>query len=152
MKSSQVVIVVIALASRKHLNAVESTFLPNRTNLVSTIALSLISAFGGLLGFYTPRYIAKGKSYGSITPTQGLGARGVGNLLGMPIAIALGRRVVILVAALVLMIGAILCATGSSFEMHLVARVLLGFAAGQGESVVPMIIQVGGDLDVFGAY
>lgn len=64
--------------------------------------------------------------------------------MGMPIAISLGRRVVILVATLILLIGAILCATASSFESHLAARVMLGFAAGQSESVVPMIIQVSG--------
>jgi hypothetical protein len=62
--------------------------------------------------------------------------------MGMPIAISLGRRVVILVATFVLFLGAVLCATASSFESHLAARMLLGFAAGQSESVVPMIIQV----------
>jgi len=70
--------------------------------------------------------------------------------MGMPVALSLGRRVVILVATFVLLIGAILCATASSFESHLAARVVLGFAAGQSESVVPMVIQVSGDLNGIG--
>lgn len=68
--------------------------------------------------------------------------RGLGNLIGMPIAIAVGRRVVLLVATVLLLLGAILCATAKSFELHLAARILLGIAAGQSESVGPMIIQV----------
>lgn len=34
---------------------------------VATLSLSLVSGFAGLLGFYTPQYIAEGKSYAEIT-------------------------------------------------------------------------------------
>lgn len=34
---------------------------------VSTLGLSLISGFGGLLGFYIPVYEAAGKGYADIT-------------------------------------------------------------------------------------
>ena len=69
-------------------------------------------------------------------------ARGLGNLIGMPIAIAVGRRSVMLVATLVLLLGSILCATAKSLEWHLAARIIVGLAAGQAESVAPLIIQV----------
>jgi len=34
---------------------------------VSTVGLSLVSGFGGLLGFYIPGYVAIGKDYADIT-------------------------------------------------------------------------------------
>jgi hypothetical protein len=34
---------------------------------VSTLGLSLVSGFGGLLGFYIPEYAAAGKGYADIT-------------------------------------------------------------------------------------
>ena len=68
--------------------------------------------------------------------------RGVGNLVGMPVAIALGRRSVMLAATTILIIGAFLCAISTSLNMHMAARMLIGLAAGQSESVVPLIVQV----------
>jgi MFS family permease len=68
--------------------------------------------------------------------------RGLGNLIGMPLAIAVGRRSVMLTATLVLMIGSILCGLAKTLEWHLAARMILGLAAGQAESVAPLIIQV----------
>ncbi|OQD78874.1 hypothetical protein PENANT_c074G05115 [Penicillium antarcticum] len=66
---------------------------------------------------------------------------GIGNLIGMPIAIAVGRRIVLLGATAVMVIGAILCAFATNFDWHLGARMLIGFAAGQSEALVPMITQ-----------
>ena len=60
----------------------------------------------------------------------------------MPIAIALGRRSVILAATIVLIAGATLCAVSTTLRMHMAARMLIGLAAGQSESVVPLIVQV----------
>lgn len=68
--------------------------------------------------------------------------RGIGNLIGMPIAIAVGRRIVLLVATTIMLLGAILCAFATNFEWHLGARMLVGLAAGQSEALVPMITQV----------
>ena len=72
--------------------------------------------------------------------------RGLGNLIGMPIAIAVGRRSVMLVATLVLLLGSILCATASHWSGHLAARIIVGLAAGQAESVAPLIIQASSSL------
>ena len=68
--------------------------------------------------------------------------RGIGNLIGMPLAISVGRRIVMLVSTAILAVGAILCATEKSYEWHFGARILVGLAAGQSESIVPMITQV----------
>jgi hypothetical protein len=59
----------------------------------------------------------------------------------MPLAIAVGRRSVMLGATAILIVSAILCATAKNYEWHLASRMVLGLAAGQSESVVPMIIQ-----------
>jgi predicted MFS family arabinose efflux permease len=69
--------------------------------------------------------------------------RGIGNLLGMPIAYALGRRIVFLFSTAIIIVGSILSAKAETYEWHLEARMLLGIAAGQSEALVPMITQVG---------
>jgi predicted MFS family arabinose efflux permease len=67
---------------------------------------------------------------------------GVGCLLGMPLALAIGRRPVFLGALIVLIVGAILAAQAKDYKWHLGARMMLGFATGQSEALVPMMIQV----------
>ncbi|KAJ5930867.1 hypothetical protein N7466_006360 [Penicillium verhagenii] len=112
-------------------------------SLFSTVGLSLVSGFGGLLTLYIPAYTAAGKDYADITSlmTYPTLTMGIGNLIGMPIAIAVGRRIVLLVATGIMVIGAILCAYATNFDWHLGARMLIGLAAGQSEALVPMITQ-----------
>ncbi|KAM0559952.1 hypothetical protein ACHAPJ_003904 [Fusarium lateritium] len=112
-------------------------------SLFSTIGLALVSGFGGLLGFYIPAYSAVGKGYADIThlmtyPTLFMG---IGNLIGMPLGIAVGRRIVLLGATLVMIASAGLCAGATNYEWHLGGRIILGLAAGQSEALVPMITQ-----------
>ncbi|KAL4862696.1 hypothetical protein BDV12DRAFT_207056 [Aspergillus spectabilis] len=112
-------------------------------SIFSTLGLALVSGFGGLLGFFIPEYEAIGKGYDDIThlmtyPTLFMG---IGNLIGMPLAIGIGRRIVLLGSTVVLVVGAILCATQQNYEWHLWARNLVGLAAGQSEALVPMITQ-----------
>jgi MFS family permease len=59
----------------------------------------------------------------------------------MPLAIGVGRRVVFLGSTAVLVIGAALCAAAKSYEWLLACRMVIGLAAGQSESVVPMVSQ-----------
>jgi MFS family permease len=59
----------------------------------------------------------------------------------MPFALGVGRRVIILISTLVLVIGSVLCATAKNYEVHLAARCIVGLAAGQSEALVPMITQ-----------
>ena len=67
---------------------------------------------------------------------------GVGNLICMPLALAIGRRPVYLLSLLILIGSAVWAAYSKSYYEHLSARMLLGFAAGQSEALVPMMIQV----------
>lgn len=69
-------------------------------------------------------------------------SRGVGNLIGMPVAIAIGRRPVLLAATALMLASAGLCAGATNYDWHLAARMILGLAAGQSEALVPMITQV----------
>jgi predicted MFS family arabinose efflux permease len=65
---------------------------------------------------------------------------GIGNIIGMPLALAIGRRLVFLLSSVVLVISGILCATQKSYEWHLGARMLLGIAAGQSEDLCPLMV------------
>ncbi|KAL4863077.1 hypothetical protein BDV12DRAFT_206833 [Aspergillus spectabilis] len=112
-------------------------------SIFSTLGLALVSGFGGLLGFYIPGYEAIGKGYDDITHLMTYPSlfMGIGNLIGMPLAIGVGRRVVLLGSTVVLVIGAILCAVEQNYDWHLWARNVVGLAAGQSEALVPMITQ-----------
>lgn len=67
---------------------------------------------------------------------------GIGNLIAMPLAMAIGRRPVFLASALVLLCGSIWCAASTSLGSHIAGRNILSLAAGQSEALCPMIIQV----------
>ena len=70
----------------------------------------------------------------------------------MPLAIAVGRRIVLLSATAIMVVGAILCAYADNFDFHLGARMLIGIAAGQSEALVPMITQVSNDHQLQSAH
>lgn len=72
------------------------------------------------------------------TPTRN---RAIGNLIGMPIAIGIGRRSVLLGSSVVLVVAAALCAAAKSYEWQLGCHLILGLAAGQSETSVPLITQ-----------
>lgn len=59
----------------------------------------------------------------------------------MPLALAVGRRPVYLGSLLLLGVSAVWAAAAKNYNMHLGARMILGFAAGQSEALVPMMIQ-----------
>ncbi|KAI1060977.1 hypothetical protein LB507_010029 [Fusarium sp. FIESC RH6] len=123
----------------------KTVFIPTPTAdpRVLTIGLALVFGFGGLLDFYIPAYEAAGKGYADIThlmtyPTLFMG---IGNLIGMPIGIAVGRRIVLIGATIIMIMSAGLCAGATNYEWHLAGRVVLGLSAGQSEALVPMITQ-----------
>lgn len=66
---------------------------------------------------------------------------GIGNIIGMPLALAVGRRPIFLASSVVLVIASILCATQKSYEWHSAARMILGLAAGQSEALCPLMVQ-----------
>lgn len=60
----------------------------------------------------------------------------------MPIAYAVGRRIVLLSSTVIIIVAASMCAVADNYDFHLWSRCLLGLAAGQSEALVPMITQV----------
>lgn len=66
---------------------------------------------------------------------------GIGNLVGMPIALAVGRRPVFLASCIILVLGCVLCSVQRSYEWHLGARLVLALAAGQSEALCPLMVQ-----------
>lgn len=64
---------------------------------------------------------------------------GFGNLVLMPIAMSVGRRPVYLFSCTLLMASALGAAYVKTYSQHLGVRMLLGFAAGQSEALVPMM-------------
>jgi MFS family permease len=67
---------------------------------------------------------------------------GIGNLIAMPLAMAVGRRPVFLASALILTVGSIWCASSRSLGSHIAGRNILSLGAGQSEALCPLIIQV----------
>ncbi|OQD66480.1 hypothetical protein PENPOL_c004G00574 [Penicillium polonicum] len=65
---------------------------------------------------------------------------GIGNVFWVPLALKFGKRASLLVA-MALQTGALIwCALAKSFDSLLAARIVLGFAAAAGESIVPEIV------------
>lgn len=111
---------------------------------VSGLSVSLVTGFGGLLVFYIPEYRRAGATYAKITGlmTYPTFSMGLGNLVCVPLAMAVGRRPVFLGSIILLVGAAILAAYAQTLRWHLGARVVLGIAAGQSEALVPMMVQV----------
>ncbi|KAJ5133073.1 Major facilitator superfamily domain general substrate transporter [Penicillium atrosanguineum] len=65
---------------------------------------------------------------------------GIGNMFWVPIALKFGKRTSLLVAMTLQMGALIWCALAKGFDSLLAARIVLGFAAAAGESIVPEIV------------
>ncbi|KAL1628417.1 hypothetical protein SLS54_001990 [Diplodia seriata] len=111
---------------------------------VSSIGLSMVSGFGGLLSFYIPDYSAAGADYADITALMTYPSMfmGIGNIVSVPVALAIGRRPVFMLSTLLLMFSAVLCAFAKDYTWHFSSRLVLGLAAGQSEALVPLMVQV----------
>jgi MFS family permease len=66
---------------------------------------------------------------------------GLANLVLIPMAIAIGRRPVVLVTGVIAVAGAIWAGFSTSLEMHIAARCVQAVGAGTVESLIPFIIQ-----------
>ncbi|KXH62259.1 hypothetical protein CSAL01_10747 [Colletotrichum salicis] len=66
---------------------------------------------------------------------------GLGNLVSMPIAVAVGRRPVILASNVLLFLAAVLCATNRNYYWHLGGRMVAAFAAAQCQALALLIMQ-----------
>jgi MFS family permease len=66
--------------------------------------------------------------------------QGLGNLLWMPLINKYGRRPIYVTSFTLYTITAIWCAVGKGYANFLVARIIMGFAAGAGECLAPVTI------------
>jgi MFS family permease len=85
-------------------------------------------------------------SYGGNPKTNDLATwpafyMGVGNLLAIPVAHAVGRRPVYLLSTIVLSFGCLWCAYSGTLESHIAGRNVMSIAAGQAEALCPIIVQ-----------
>jgi MFS family permease len=85
-------------------------------------------------------------SYGGNPKTHDLATwpafyMGVGNLVAIPVAHAIGRRPVYLLSTIVLSFGCLWCAYSGSLDSHIAGRNVMSIAAGQAEALCPIIVQ-----------
>ncbi|KAI0153589.1 major facilitator superfamily domain-containing protein [Pestalotiopsis sp. NC0098] len=66
---------------------------------------------------------------------------GIGNLIAMPLCVAIGRRPVFLLSMVLLVASGIWCACSKSLSSHIAGRDIFSMAAGQSEALAPMIVQ-----------
>lgn len=66
---------------------------------------------------------------------------GIGNLLAMPLCVAVGRRPVFLFSLLLLCVTSVWCACSGSLGSHIAGRDIFSMAAGQSEALSPFIIE-----------
>lgn len=59
----------------------------------------------------------------------------------MPIALAVGRRPVFIFSCALLFVGCIVASQVTNYEYHLAIRIVIGFAAGQSEALVPLMLK-----------
>ncbi|EXF85175.1 major facilitator superfamily transporter [Colletotrichum fioriniae PJ7] len=109
----------------------------------AAVGLVQVSGLGALLGEFIPEYAAEGRGYDDISHLMTYPSlfMGLGNLIGMPLALAVGRRPVFLGSCALAVIGSILCGVQKGYTSHLVARMVLGLAAGQSEALCPLMVQ-----------
>jgi MFS family permease len=66
---------------------------------------------------------------------------GVGNLISIPLAYAVGRRPVYIFSTILLAFGCLWCAKSESIESHIAGRDIMSIAAGTAEALCPIIVQ-----------
>lgn len=104
----------------------------------------MVSAFGALLAYYAPEYEKAGYSYNTIENLVSYSNlfMGFGNLIFVPLAMAIGRRPVFLLNSILAILGGVLASQAKTFDWHMGARMLIGLSAGIGEALMPQIVSV----------
>lgn len=77
----------------------------------------------------------------SMLATIPLLTNGVASYLLVPLSIAIGRRPVLLLTAVLAWAGGLWAGLSTSLESHLAARAVMGLGAGAVEALIPLIVQ-----------
>ncbi|KAJ9474484.1 putative Protein HOL1 (putative) [Pseudozyma hubeiensis] len=107
--------------------------------LFSIFSVLLSSGMGAFVGLMYKEYHGSPRvSDLLVYPTLFMG---LGNVIGIPAAIAIGRRPVLIFSSLLLAFTSLGCGLSQSFNAHFIVRAFMSLAAGQSEALCPMIIQ-----------
>jgi MFS family permease len=108
--------------------------------LYSGTAIAVTSGLGAVQPVLAAIYPDAGSRVSDLLtyPTLFLG---IGNLIAMPLSVAIGRRPVFLCSLVLLVIAGIWCALSTSLSSHIAGRNVYSLAAGQSEALAPMIVQ-----------
>lgn len=66
---------------------------------------------------------------------------GIGNMISVPLSMVIGRRPVFVASLVILVASGAWCATSKSLSSHIAGRDVMSLAAGQSESLVPLMVQ-----------
>ena len=111
---------------------------------VASFGQSAVSAFATIIPFLEDEYtVQEGKNDQdmlnlSVMPTL---TQGLSNLALVPLALAIGRRPVYLGANVIFLLACILAANCTSYNQHLVYRLMMGCSVGVGQSLVPLMVK-----------
>ena len=107
--------------------------------LFSIFSVLLSSGMGAFVGLMFKEYHGNPRVPDLLVyPTLFMG---LGNVIGIPASIAIGRRPVLIFSSLLLAFTSMGCALSQSFNAHFIVRAFMALAAGQSEALCPMIVQ-----------
>jgi len=108
------------------------------------MSLSLSGSLGAILGVFFGIYLPQGHTTEEVVRLLTFPALfiGVGNYIILPLSLAFGRRPVVIVSTLVLLLATIGSAVQNSYEAHLATRIIQGLATGATESVCDHLLQI----------
>ncbi|OOG00249.1 hypothetical protein ASPCADRAFT_401292 [Aspergillus carbonarius ITEM 5010] len=108
----------------------------------SIMSLSVVGGLGSVLDVFFQMYGAEGHSTNQVVWLSTFPSLlvGIGNYIILPLALVCGRRPVMLLANLVLLGSLIGCALSQNWAQHFGLRLLLGFATGATESLLPLML------------
>lgn len=107
--------------------------------LFSIFSVLLSSGMGAFVGLMFQEYRGNPRVPDLLVyPTLFMG---LGNVIGIPVSIAIGRRPVLIFSSLLLAFTSMGCGLSQSFNSHFVVRAFMALAAGQSEALCPMIVQ-----------
>lgn len=105
----------------------------------SCTAVVLASGLGPIYSIIKVSYPEAGNKTNDLLTYPTL-LMGIGNLISMPLAMVVGRRLVFLLSMVVLVLGGLWCALSTSLVSHIAGRNIMSLAAGQSEALAPMMI------------
>lgn len=107
--------------------------------LFSIFSVLLSSGMGAFVGLMYQEYHGNPRVPDLLVyPTLFMG---LGNVIGIPVSIAVGRRPVLIFSSLLLAFTSMGCGLSQSFNSHFAVRAFMSLAAGQSEALCPMIVQ-----------